>query len=277
MRKQMTEFKRLKINQINDHIWLLNDKDQGTGYLITGSEKALVIDTMYGQENLQEAVRTLTDLPLMLVNTHGHFDHIYGNIYFDTAYLHPADWEIANAYFKTGKFIELMQRTGRRPAKLRPITGETVIDLGDIGLEVYETPGHTPGSIVLLDRKDRILFSGDTVIEQTWMQLPECCNMDTMLHSLDLIQTLRPDFDFVLCGHSHGLESAELCEAQRRAVWEICNGQLQNEEVYEYYGGICKAHPYGPEPRRIVYDPAKKGVDTVHLIMPDNFLEDAMD
>ena len=73
---------RTEIQRINDHIWLLNDHDDGTGYLVTGTDKALVIDTMYGQEDLKEAVKTLTDLPLMLVNTHGHFDHTYGNLYF---------------------------------------------------------------------------------------------------------------------------------------------------------------------------------------------------
>ena len=97
-------FKRLKIQRINDHIWLLNDHDEGTGYLVTGTDKALVIDTMYGQEDLKEAVKTLTDLPLMLVNTHGHFDHTYGNLYFDKAYIHPADIGIAEAYFKRCKF-----------------------------------------------------------------------------------------------------------------------------------------------------------------------------
>ena len=47
-------FKRLKIQRINDHIWLLNDHDDGTGYLVTGTDKALVIDTMYGQEDLKD-------------------------------------------------------------------------------------------------------------------------------------------------------------------------------------------------------------------------------
>lgn len=125
-------FKRLKIQQINDHIWLLNDHDDGTGYLITGSDRALVIDTMYGLENLKEAVRTLTDLPLMLVNTHGHFDHTYGNLYFDKAYLHPADIGIAEAYFKADGFVQMMKETERKPAEFEPITEGTVIDLGGI-------------------------------------------------------------------------------------------------------------------------------------------------
>ena len=98
-------FKRLKIQQINDHIWLLNDHDDGTGYLITGTDRALVIDTMYGQEDLKEAVRTLTDLPPVLVNTHGHFDHTYGNLYFDTrplidCFRWSKDGKIGGGYFK---------------------------------------------------------------------------------------------------------------------------------------------------------------------------------
>ena len=122
-------FKRLKIQRINDHIRLLNDRDEGTGYLVTGTDKALVIDTMYGQEDLKEAVKNLTDLPLMLVNTHGHFDHTYGNLYFDKAYIHPADIGIANAYFKADGFIQMMKETGRKPAEFEPITEGTVIDL----------------------------------------------------------------------------------------------------------------------------------------------------
>ena len=39
------------------------------------------------------------------------------------------------------------------------------INFGNIKLEVFETPGHTPGSICLLNKKERILFSGDTLFE----------------------------------------------------------------------------------------------------------------
>ena len=46
--------------------------------LIIGNEKALLIDTGYGYGNLREAVARLTDLPLIVANTHGHFDHVGG-------------------------------------------------------------------------------------------------------------------------------------------------------------------------------------------------------
>ena len=73
----------------------------------------------------------------------------------------------------------------RQSAEFLTLTEGDVFDLGGLFLEVYELPGHTPGGIVLLDRKDRILFSGDSILEQTWMQLPECLPMEQFLASLD--------------------------------------------------------------------------------------------
>lgn len=246
---------RIKINKINDHIWLLNDNDEATGYLVTGTKKALVIDTMNGYENVRALVETLTELPIMLVNTHGHSDHIYGNIYFEEAYIHPADMELAERYYQHPMFQKAIAEAGLKPAIFKPIVEGEVIDLGGIELEVFEVPGHTPGGIVLLDRKDRIMFTGDSVIEQTWMQMQESLPMEVFLKSLGKIQGLRDEFDFVLTGHSRHMEDASLCEAHYKAVQEVCNGETQNDEPYTWYGGTCMAHPYGPQPRRIVYNP----------------------
>lgn len=63
-------FERIKVKQLNDHIFLMDDNGDATGYLLVGSKKALVIDTMNGYENVYDVVRTMTDLPLMVVNTH---------------------------------------------------------------------------------------------------------------------------------------------------------------------------------------------------------------
>lgn len=246
-------FQRIKTSKINNHIWLLNDNDEATGYLVCGTEKALVIDTMNGYENVKEVAQTLTDLPIMLVNTHGHPDHIYGNIYFDEAYIHPADIKLAEHHFQEPEFVEVMEKYGVKPAKFKPIVEGDVIDLGGIELEIFEVPGHTSGGIVLLDRKDRIMFTGDSIIEQTWMQLEESLPMEEFLKSLDKVQTLRSEFDFILTGHSRHIEDASLCEAHRKAVQEVCSGEKENDEPYTWFGGECMAHPYGPQPRRIVY------------------------
>ena len=73
---------RIHVKKLGERIYLMDDAGDATGYLVVGEEKALVIDTMIGWEDVNEVVKGITTLPIMVVNTHGHCDHIYGNIYF---------------------------------------------------------------------------------------------------------------------------------------------------------------------------------------------------
>lgn len=249
--------KRIRVSDINDHIKLLNDHNEGTGYLIIGSERALIIDTMNGYENVKALAETFTDLPITVVNTHGHPDHIFGNIFFEEAYMNSADFDLAEKWFSDKEFTEAIKNTGLKPSKLLPVKEGDVFDLGGISVEVYELPGHTPGGIVLLDRRDRILFTGDSIIEQTWLQLPESLTPTEFLANLDRLKYLRPEFDYILTGHSRKPEDASLCEAHRNAVEELSLGKTENDVPYEWFGGTCMAHPYGEGWRRIVYNEGK--------------------
>lgn len=87
------------------------------------------------------------------------------------------------------------------------------------------------------------------------MQLKESMPMEILLKSVDKVQKFRDQFDYVLTGHGRQLEDASLCEAHRNAVKEVCDGRTENDAPYEWFGGSCMAHPYGAEPRRIVYQP----------------------
>ena len=67
--------------------------------LIIGREKALLIDTGNGYADIAEAVRKVTQLPLIVVNTHGHLDHTCGNYFFDQEiYIHPDDIELCKKH-----------------------------------------------------------------------------------------------------------------------------------------------------------------------------------
>lgn len=246
-------FERVKMKQINDHIWLMNDNNEATGYIVAGDREALIIDTMNGYENVREIAKTVTKLPLIVVNTHGHPDHIYGNIFFDEAYIHPDDMALAQRFYEEPMFQDAIRKFHLKPAAFKPINPGDILDLGGISLEVFGVPGHTPGGICLLDRQDRILFSGDSIIEQTWMQLPESLPMDVFLKSLEALEMIRGAYDYILTGHSRGLEDASLYEAHIQAVREVCEGENEHDVPYEWFGGICKAHPYGRKPRKIAY------------------------
>ena len=140
-------------------------------------------------------------MPEYLKIRHGHPDHIYGNIFFEEAYINPKDMALAAHHYAQPPFFDIMQKTGKKPATFLPVQEGDTFDLGGLVLEVYELAGHTPGGIVLLDRKDRILFTGDSIIEQCWMQMEESLPMDIFAASLRKIERFRDAFDYILSGH----------------------------------------------------------------------------
>ena len=88
--------KELYIQQLKPGLYLMDEAHEATGYLVVGEKAACLIDTMNGYNDLYQAVRAITDRPVTVVNTHGHPDHIFGNVYFEEAFLHPRDMDISS-------------------------------------------------------------------------------------------------------------------------------------------------------------------------------------
>lgn len=254
------QLRKPTVTQIKDHIWLMNDNDEATGYVVAGNQSAMVIDTMLGMVDVKAVAQQLTDLPLICVNTHGHFDHIGGNWAFDEVYINFEDLELVRETQGMPELQAVVKQSGLKFPEYLQIEDGQIFDLGGLELQAYYLPGHTAGEIVLLDRKDRILFSGDGVIEQIWMQLPEALPIRTQIQSMQGIKHLRAEFDTILTGHSRVLESAELFETLLSALIDLDNGNTEQDVEYQWFGGTCMAHPYGKEPRRIVYQRNKEDV-----------------
>lgn len=138
------------LQRISDTVWAV---DQGfvRCFLITGEKKALLLDTGAEPCDLPGILRTVTDREIILVQSHGDGDHTANSALFSAIYAHPAETEVICRFRP-----ELKER-------LRPVKGGDIFDLGGYDVEIIEAPGHTPGSICLLDRCHRILFSGDTI------------------------------------------------------------------------------------------------------------------
>ena len=77
--------------KINEHIYQIKDRMGVLMTLIIGTNRAMLIDTGYGIYNILEHVKTLTTLPLVVVNTHGHMDHSCGNYLFEEIYIHEKE------------------------------------------------------------------------------------------------------------------------------------------------------------------------------------------
>lgn len=254
-------FARAKLSQINDHITLINDNDDATFYLVCGKEKAMLIDTANGYEDVIQITRTVTDLPLTIVNTHGHCDHVYGNIYCEKAWLHPSDIEVMKAHFAFPEAVAFMEENKVRPCPLSLLSIGQTFDLGGIELEVIPLFGHTPGSVGLLLRKDRILFTGDGINSHIWMQLDESLPIyalrEMLLHTLNMY---RKDYDHILTGHGKGLENALRTEALLSGCEELLRGETTLDTPYPWFGGTALSHSYsfkGEPVGQIIYTKEK--------------------
>lgn len=94
----MYQLKKTEVTCICDNVYVLTDRAGCCVNLVVGKEKALVFDTGSGTDDIHGLVRKMTGLPLVVINSHGHFDHIGGNSQFDTVYMHQDDFVILESY-----------------------------------------------------------------------------------------------------------------------------------------------------------------------------------
>ncbi|HOQ08100.1 MAG TPA: MBL fold metallo-hydrolase [Clostridiales bacterium] len=253
---------RIRTKRIDDCIWLMDDNGQATGYLVCGGKRAAVIDTMNGIEDVHAVVRGITDLPLVVVNTHGHCDHIFGNIYFDCdCFLHPDDAEIAAEHTGFPMFRKLCAEKKLEMPPFKPINDGDVIDLGGLTLEAISLPGHTPGGICLLLREKRVLFTGDSINHHLWMQLDESLPLRVFLENLDRISWVTGKADRILHGHAQDFDDISLFDDLRSGVGELIRtrgmGETRRSTDYKWFRGIAKQYPFDGDGSVIVYSEVK--------------------
>ena len=237
----------LFVKQLRPDIYLMDEGHEATGYIVIGDEKVCVIDTMNGYNNLKDVVRNITDKPIIVINTHGHPDHIFGNIYFDEAYINPVDMELAKSFYDTPEFAKACETFGFSMPPFKPIKGGDVIDLGGKHLEVYELPGHTSGGILLLLKEDRVLFTGDAINHFLWMMLDGCPKMSELVKSLDNVMFLEDKADYILHGHAQDFDDISLMRCLRQGAQDICDGKIANDKPYTWFGGVSRMHEFKTE------------------------------
>ncbi|MHC5534527.1 MBL fold metallo-hydrolase [Priestia megaterium] len=213
------------VNKIDNGIFHIFHPGQVGCTLILGKEKALLLDTCYGIGDLRATIRTITDLPIIVVISHGHIDHIGGNWQFDKAYIHSDDISLAEQQsskrtrkqiitafkeqsipipsdFSVDKFME------RETVPLLPIKDGHIFDLGQRELQVLHTPGHSQGCISLLDKKTGTLLSADLVMPMIFMFFPESTSIETLISSLKKLKDLS--FNKIISSHSQNIFPKDL-------------------------------------------------------------------
>ena len=217
----------LIVKQLDDRYWHIEESSGGGGgvncFLVLGEKKAMLVDSGFGHEDLMTVVTGLTTLPIMLVNTHADRDHVMGNQYFDTAYMHPAEYD--RYHSAVGK-----------DAPVEALWEGDVVDLGGVQLEVILIPGHTPGSIVLLDRENRILIGGDSVQGGMVFMVGAGRNLSGYIGSMQKLKKIQGLFDRVYTGHGAMLEGSDMLDALIAGALQLKNGEAEGEEAPGPFG-----------------------------------------
>ncbi len=239
---------RAKLIPINERVTLIDDAGESTCYLICGDDRAMLVDSVNGEEDLLEVVRTVTDLPVLVVNTHGHGDHIGSSKFFEEVYLSPEDFDLA------AQMLAYQENVEKYPP-FRPVHPGDVFDLGGVTLEAVDLRGHTAGCIGLLDKGMRLLYTGDAINTHLWMQLDHSLSIQDERDMLAaLIEKHGNDFDFILHGHTTAPLRGSWVHDLLAGCDELLAGQTENDLPYHYFGNVARQHAVkGIEGAVIVY------------------------
>ena len=219
-----------EIIPINEISW--RNEDSGVRcFLLTGSEKALLIDSGRELHTARDIAESLTDLPVMLLNTHADGDHTGSNEQFESFYMHPDE----EAHF----------RRGGRGGTIIPVREGDILDLGGRELRIIDLPGHTPGSIAVLDVGNRVLISGDPVQEHGRIfMFGAHRNMENYIRSLEHLETFTAEFDEIWPSHADIPISPALIRKLHDGALDVLDGKVAGSPV-EVHGNQVIAYDLG--------------------------------
>lgn len=201
--------------QISRDLFALEDNGV-RAFLLIGTDTNLLIDTCYGNGDIKAEAERLGDgMPLIVVNTHSDGDHTGGNHLFPDIHIHPEE---------TARLSQ--NAKGKLTYNIIPLA-ETIVEL-----EIILLPGHTPGSIALLDRKNKRVFTGDIISDAYVWMFGEGRNLDAYLRSLKTLRALAVDgaFGTIYCAHGSVSVGADVIDSFISGTEKILKGELPGEK-----------------------------------------------
>ena len=213
-------------------------------YLILGEKRALLFDTGLGVGKISAVVTRLTPLSVTVVNSHTYFDHVGGNAEFrniwnrDLLYTRKNMHGQPNIYSRDALAPErlcglLPSGTDAKSYSIRPwksthsLRDRERIDLGGRVVEVIFTPGHTPDSVALLDRRNGLLFTGDSFYPGPIYLFVSETDFGAYTRSVARLAALEPQIKLLLPAHNVPVAEPVFLKRLARAVEQVNQHQAK--------------------------------------------------
>lgn len=174
----------MTITQFASNFYILDDQ-RVREFLILGKDHALLIDTGFSDTPILDEVRKITSLPIEVILTHGDGDHT-GNL----------------NQFKVCRFHQAEETKINPTIPFHYLKEGDIIDVGDYLFKIIEIPGHTYGSIALLECHHHWLLVGDTVQKDGPIYMfGSHRNLELYIESLKKLGTMKDQFRILLPSH----------------------------------------------------------------------------
>lgn len=217
-----------EIIQIDDMTWRIEDGFVRM-FLLKGKERALLIDSGASKSNVHQLAESLVQLPVMLINTHGDGDHTGSNDSFSEFYMHEKDVLECNINEKYPN------------CQIHSLCDGQMIDLGKRELEILEIPGHTKGSVAILDKQKRVLYSGDSVQDGHIYMFGQHREPELFVSSLKKLMSRIHEFDVIYPSHSTAALPTDYVGRVCASWKKVLNNEISFHEV-ELHGKLILSY-----------------------------------
>lgn len=214
--------------KVDESTWRLEDGFVRF-FLLVGEEKAALIDSGANCPEAKKLAETLTDKPILLINTHGDGDHVSGTGDFAEIHMHPSDYE------NCGVGVRFPQTA------LVAIGDGDEIELGDRLLKIIHIPGHTSGSVAILDVKNRVLYAGDSVQKGHIFMFGNKREPDRYEESLEKLIGLKDEYDVIYASHDEFRLPGDYAPKVKESWQKVRNGEASFETA-DLFGNKVKSY-----------------------------------
>ena len=244
--------------KISEHVYRITDLTGVCCYLVEGQKRACLLDTCNGIGNIKEYVQTITSLPIFVILTHGHLDHMGGAGLFDEIYMNHADlpvfqkhgdmhFRIEDTKAHCGIDINEKDFISTYTGDIHDIQDKEIFDLGDVHIKMILVKGHTPGMMCPLVIEDRLIIFGDACGVGVLLFDEYSSSVLEYKNSLLSLKQYESEYDYIYRNHGTFTSKKELLDN----VIECCDLILNQKDAHiavSFHGiDLYSCHPQTPD------------------------------